>query len=67
MSEICYGQERSRDMNSPTLVSVILPLFGSHRGTEAIMLAANAWLEQDVPCGSLKLLGDALIRPQLTA
>lgn len=31
-------------------VSVILPLFGSHRGTETLAAVCAAWLEQDVPC-----------------
>ena len=30
--------------------SVILPLFGSHRGFETLRTVVRAWLEQDVPC-----------------
>jgi len=32
------------------LVSIVLPLFGSHRAVETAAAVCKAWLDQDVPC-----------------
>jgi len=56
------AQSYSRDLFQPH-VSVIMPLFGSHYGTQTIMIAVSSWLGQDVPCEVIVALGDGVGLP----
>jgi hypothetical protein len=51
--------------HQPVAVSVILPLFGDHRGADALPAVCHAWLAQELPCEVVIALADGTRLPPL--